>query len=508
MRFERTKNSVRNMAYGTLEKIVTILFPFITRTLIIYKLGAEYAGLNALFTSILSVLSVSELGIGSAIIFCLYKPVAEGQKDVVCQLLGLLKKLYRVIGLVIFSVGLLLIPFLPYLVKNDCPPDISITVLYVIYLLNASVSYFLFAYKEALFKVHQRKDIIDKIRMTSVLMKYAFQVVILLVSTNYYLFVLALFISTFFDTVLVGIVSKKQFPDLQPLGTPSKEYKQIIKSKTKYLALNMVSSKLVNSFDKLVLSASLGLTMVAVYENYHYISSSLLAFFLMGFQSITASVGNALVSESEEKNHRLFNTLWNGVSWGIIWCSICLLCLYQPFITLWVGESFLLDTGVVILVVLLFFANGSTQFYSTIYINATGLWNKTVGFRIIAALVNLVLNMLFVKQFQVAGVLVASLVAYFLISLPWHIFVTYKYILHRPVWQGFVGVLRNIAMFVGFGGITYGICAIIPLEGLWAFLIRGIVCIAVPNVICFLLFRKTKVMQEMKGYLKMLRAKR
>ena len=163
VRFERTKNSGRTVLFGFLSKIIMLLFPFAVRTVVIYKLGMEYAGLSSLFTSILSILSISELGFNSAITFCLYEPVAKNQTETINALLNLLKKLYYLVGGLILTFGLVLLPFLNHLIAGDIPSDINIYILYCLYLFSTSISYFSFAYKNVLFNVYQRGDIEHKI---------------------------------------------------------------------------------------------------------------------------------------------------------------------------------------------------------------------------------------------------------------------------------------------------------------------------------------------------------
>ena len=150
MNFERTKNSTRTLLFGLLNRLITIILPFVTRTMIIYKLGTEYAGISSLFTSILSVLSISELGIGTAIIFCLYEPVAQDAKEEIRALLALLRKLYWIIGSIILILGIMILPFLKCFINADYPADTNIYFLFMIYLLNASISYLTSSYKSVL----------------------------------------------------------------------------------------------------------------------------------------------------------------------------------------------------------------------------------------------------------------------------------------------------------------------------------------------------------------------
>ena len=136
MKLNRKKNSIRNVVFGTIYRYVTILGPFVVRTAMIYTLGNEYVGLNSLFTSILSFLSLAELGVGSALIFSMYKPIAEDDTATINALYALYRRLYKVIGSIIFAVGIAIIPILPRLINKDLPPDVNLYVIYLVFLCN------------------------------------------------------------------------------------------------------------------------------------------------------------------------------------------------------------------------------------------------------------------------------------------------------------------------------------------------------------------------------------
>ena len=173
---KRTRNAVRNVIFGGLLKGYQILVPFIMRTLLIRYLGMEYLGLNSLFTSILQILNLAELGVGSALGYSMYAPIAEGKKDEICALLSLYRRYYRLIGLGIFLAGIVLLPFLPSPVKTDSiPPDVDLYVLYLLHLGACVISYWLFAYKNSLLAAHQRSDLANKADLAVRTLQYLIQ---------------------------------------------------------------------------------------------------------------------------------------------------------------------------------------------------------------------------------------------------------------------------------------------------------------------------------------------
>ena len=164
LQVQRTRNVSRNMIFGLLNRCVSLLLPFIVRTVLIYRFGALYLGMNSLLASIFQVLNLAELGFGTAVVYSLYKPVAEGDTDSVCAYLGTYRKIYRIIGLVILATGLALMPFFPQLVKgNPVPEEMNLYIWYGIFLANAVVSYLLYGYKTAIPSALQREDLLSKI---------------------------------------------------------------------------------------------------------------------------------------------------------------------------------------------------------------------------------------------------------------------------------------------------------------------------------------------------------
>lgn len=500
MEFNRTKNSTRTFIFGVIYKLITILGPFVTRTIIIYKLGTEYLGLSSLFTSVLSILNISELGIGTAITFFLYKSVADDDRDTVRALLGLLRKLYAGIGCVILAVGLLLMPFLNYLISGDCPSDLNVYILYIVYLLNAAASYLGFAYKGILLNVYQRGDVINIIETFAEVLKYVLQVIVLILFGNYYWFAAMLPLSTIVVTMSTQFASKHLFPDLSPKGKVSKELKKSIKSKVMFLSAHSIAATLTNSVDYIVISGTMGLTAIAIYGNYSYISSAVLSIILIAYRSLTPAIGNSLCSDSREKNQKLFNSLQFMSFWIITWCSVCLLCLFQPFIEIWVGKHCLLQMTVVVMIVMYFFSNASRQFYGT-YVAAAGLWNKTLPRQIISAALNLLLDLILVKRFGIGGIVFASFATNFFVSLPLDILVTYKDVLKEGVFSGYLRFISQALLTSIICAIVFFLCIVFKFDGVVALMYRAVICVVIPNCILLCVFRKSDELIYMKIHL-------
>ena len=306
MKIERTKNAIRNAKWGVLEKIIHIFLPFLVRTILIHVLSAEYAGISSLFASILQVLSLAELGFSNAIVYSMYKPIAEDDKTKICALLNIYRKAYRVIGAVILILGLAVLPFIPKLIHGEVPVDTNLYYLYLINLLNTVLSYFLFAYQTSLLAANQRDDVLSKNTLILNVFCKLTQCVVLLVFKNYYAYVIILPFTTVLLNLLNHYAVKKMFPDYMPVGDISEDEKKELKKNIAGLMIWKVGGATRNTLDSIVISMYLGLISVAMYNNYMYIVSGVTTFLRVILTSISAGVGNKITTESPEKNYQDF----------------------------------------------------------------------------------------------------------------------------------------------------------------------------------------------------------
>lgn len=251
MQINKTKNAVRNVTYGIIQKIVNIALPFVTRTVMIYVLGANYLGLNSLFTSVLQVLNLAELGVGSAMTFSMYKPIAEDDKETICALMRLYKIYYRIIGTVILAAGLMITPFIPSLIKQDVPSDINIYILYLMNLGSTVLSYWLFAYKNCLLYAHQRNDIVDRTSATVICLQQLIQVVTLFLFKNYYFYLVVVLAAQIVKNITNAIIATRMFPDYRPQGKLAKVEVKKINQRVEDLFTAKIGSTVVNSADSM-----------------------------------------------------------------------------------------------------------------------------------------------------------------------------------------------------------------------------------------------------------------
>lgn len=486
MKINRTKNAINNIVFGFINKCVSVLLPFIVRTIIIKVLGVQYLGLSSLFTSILQILSLAELGFGTALIFSMYKPIAEDDTDTINALLNLYKKIYRIIGIIVFVIGLGFIPFLGKFIKGSYPEDISLFWLYLIYLTNTVISYLFFAYRNSLLAAHQRNDMQSKIQIICSLFMYGVQIAVLILFKNYYVYCIVLPASTLLNNIITLFVTKKKYPQYFCKGTVSTESKREIKKQVYSLFLHRIGYVVQSSIDNICISAFMGLVLLGRYNNYYYIITAIQAFMTMFKQSMVAGVGNSLIVESKEYNKKYFNKILFLFVWIVGWCSTCLMCLYQPFMNLWVGAENMLPITVVVSLVILFYIN-ETRGAVGLFKDALGMWYEDRFKPATISLVNLGLTIIAAYFGFFEGIILATAVAYLFVGMVWETIVFFKHYMKEKPYKYLLKQLFYLVINLLALCLTYYICSFIIGNGIKQLIMKVIICIFIPNII-FILF--------------------
>lgn len=485
MRINKTKSAVKNISFGILNKILAILFPFVIKTIIIYKLGVEYLGLNSLFSSILNILNFAEIGFGTAIVFSMYKPLAEDDTESVCALLNFYRKIYRIVGIVVVGFGLLTTPFLPYLINGDHPADINLYLLYLIYLFNNVCGYFFFAYKASLLSALQRNDISSIISSIINSLGYIVQIAVLFAFKNYYAYIIITPIATIANNLVVGYITKKKYPEYTCKGKISPEQSKEIKNKVFGLMCHKVGSVVQSSIDNIAISAFLGLTILGVYNNYLYISSSIQSFITIITSSITAGIGNNIYKDSKENNYKLFINLNYLHVMIVSFCTVCLFVLYQPFMGIWDRVNDPLPTSVVILICLLFYVN-NFRGACGVYREALGTWDKDKLRPLFITLVNLVGTIISAVLGSLEGIILSTIAGYLFVSYYWEVSVLYKVYFQRSKSEYFLKHLLYTAIMIISVIISYFVTNLIIGETVLSFALKVLVCVIITTIVLLL----------------------
>ena len=493
MKIERTKNALRIITFSGLYQVMNNFVPFIMRTVILHFLGVEYLGLNGLFRSIFSILNLAELGVGSAMVFSMYKPIAEDDTDTICSLMKLYRTLYRIIGLVILAVGLALTPFLPSLIEGKLTADVNLYVLYFMSLGSTVLSYWLFAYRNAVLTAHQRSDINSKVALVIHLIEYSLKILVLIVFRNYYLFLVLQIVSQAAINLFTALQANRFYPLYSPRGNLSLEKKRNIAQRVRDLFTSNFATVISDSADTIVVSSFLGLKLLAIYQNYFFIVSSLKAMIGVVLGACLAGVGNSLITESSEKNYQDLRKITVLFGWLMSVFSAMLLCMYQPFMRIWMGEDFMLSFPYVVCFVIYFHSIGMNRLIN-MYKDAAGIWKVDKWRPLAATIVNLVLNLATVQRFGLYGVLLSTVISIILIQIPWLFRNLFKYVFPKEhLWQ-------YVRLYTSFTGLSLAACAISQylcslheLDTWPSLFANAAISFIVPNVLFLLIYGRSEL---------------
>ena len=500
MKIERSKNASKNIVYGVGFRLFQTIVPFIIRTAMIYSLGMEYVGLNSLFTSILHVLNLAEMGVGHAMIYSMYKPIADDDTDRINKLLNLYKIYYRIIGAIVLIGGVIVIPVLPKLIKDSVPEEINLYIIYILTLAATVLSYWLFAYRNSLLTAHQRNDVYSKIQIFVFTIQYALQIVALTAFKNYYLFLEAALLGQVLSNVIVLLVTNKMYPDYKPSGDLPEDEKKKINSRIKDLFTAKLGGTVTNSADAVVISAFLGLTILAKYNNYFYVMTALFGFMTIIFQSCLAGIGNSLVVETPEKNYADFNLFSMILLWIIGLVTAFLLCLFQPFMRIWVHEENMLGDSYVIVLCIYFFVYEAPMIWAT-YKDAGGIWHEDRFRPLAVTIVNLGLNLLTVRFLGLYGVILSTVVSYLVVGMPWMLKNIFKYLFHRNITQYVKRFIYISAVTIAACFLSYTACGIVRVSGLIELILKAIIVFIVANIVFLVGYMPLNDFPKMKSYI-------
>lgn len=427
MENSRLKNSALNFASGFLGRVLTILLNFAVRTIFIYCLNEAYLSVNGLYSNILTVLSLAELGFGSAMVYRMYAPVAVKDYQKTAALLQFYKKIYIIIGVVIFLLGLCVIPFMDYIIKDK--PDISgLTLYYILFLVNTSISYWFSSYKASVLYADQKEYIKTNVQNTMAILQSGLQIVLLLLFRKYLLYLLIQLAGNIFLNLYVAHLVDKRYPEIQTYqgDSLSAEERVQIRKDTEALVLSRFGHVALNGTDNIIISAVVGVLWVGRLSNYTLICDSVTSVLCQITAAITGSLGNFFATEDKHAGYALFKKVEFLNFWLYGFSFIALVTLLDPFIQIWAGERFVLGLPISIAIAINFFVAG--------YMNTLWVFRSTIGlfkqgkFRpILVAILNIILSIFLGKLWGVFGVLFATFLSRAAISLWYDPLILHRY---------------------------------------------------------------------------------
>lgn len=427
MENSRLKNSALNFASGFLGRVLAILLNFAVRTIFIYCLNEAYLSVNGLYSNILTVLSLAELGFGSAMVYRMYAPVAVKDYQKAAALLQFYKKIYIIIGVVIFLLGLCVIPFMDYIIKDK--PDISgLTLYYILFLINTSISYWFSSYKASVLYADQKEYIKTNVQNTMAILQSGLQIVLLLLFRKYLLYLLIQLAGNIFLNLYVAHLVDKRYPEIQTYqgDSLSTEERVQIRKDTEALVLSRFGHVALNGTDNIIISAVVGVLWVGRLSNYTLICDSVTSVLCQITAAITGSLGNFFATEDKHAGYALFKKVEFLNFWLYGFSFIALVTLLDPFVQIWAGERFVLGLPISIAIAINFFVAG--------YMNTLWVFRSTIGlfkqgkFRpILVAILNIILSIFLGKLWGVFGVLFATFLSRAAISLWYDPLILHRY---------------------------------------------------------------------------------
>lgn len=493
MKLNRIQNAKSGIIAGMCLRICQIILPFTMRTLMIRVMGVQYLGINSLFSSILHVLNLAELGVGSAMVFGMYKAIAIDDEQSICALMGLYRKYYRIIGLAVAVMGLAFVPVLPHMVSGEIPDDLNMYVLYLMNLGATVLSYWLFAYRNSLLQAFQRNDLISWISIGTLFVQYTVQFLTLYMYKNYYLYVFVILAIQVLNNVVTAIVTSKVYPQYKPYGTVTEAERKDINQKVRDIFTGKIGHVILKSSDTIVISSFLGLKVLALYQNYYFLLTAVSNTLEIVLSAIIAGVGNSLLTETKEKNYRDFEKFTFLLLWIAGVCSCCFLGMYQPFMKLWVGEDLMLEFGLVICFAAYFFVYTLNRLLN-VYKDAAGIWHNDRMRPLVKAIINLSLNLLWVQKWGLYGVLGSTIVALGIVGLPWIIRNLFTLLFDGHLVGSYVKILVSFAITTCISGTLVCIlCKSIHLNGFLTLILCAAISAVVPNVVFIVVYRKHRL---------------
>lgn len=495
MKNTRTTNSVKNSIVSMLTYVVTILMGFVCQAIFLEVLNIEYNGIKGLFSNILNMLNIAELGFGSAIIYHLYKPIAEKNINQIKILVKFYRTVYHIIACVILIIGIFLLPIIPMIVGEVSVPE-NIRVLFFLYLLSTVVSYLL-TYKRSILYADQKNYITKLFNCVFVIIRNLVQILVILITKSFTIYLIAQIILPIIENIVINIYVNSRYEyvrDLKSAENISTETKKDIITKVKGLLFHKIGSFVVTGTDNIIISMSKGLGVVTVgmYSNYYMVISQVSSLFGTIITSLTASVGNLLVEKDTEKSRSTYQSMLLLNSWIFCFCAISILCMIEPFIKIWIGNEYLLSQFVLIVLVVNMYIQGMRNTNST-FKEAAGIFYEDRYVPIIESVINVVVSLICVRIFGLAGVFIGTIASTMLLFLYSYPKFVYKKVLDGTYKEYFILHLKYLGVSLFIALITKYISNLIVFDNAFIELLgNGILCLLVPNILYLCIVRNFK----------------
>ena len=489
----RTTKSVFNIIVSIINSFLLVLLNYIGRIIFVRYLDASYLGINGLFTNVISILSIADLGIATALTYSLYKPLKENDKEKINVLIHFFRRIYILIAIAVLVFGLVLMPLLPFIVNLENTPQ-DIYLYYILFVLESASSY-LFSYKSTLLTADQKNYYVVFVDIGLNIFKFLGRILIVIFTKNYVFYVAFGVAANILFNFFKNLVTNHKYKYLTRKAEPlSKDEKKAIFGNVGSTFLYKIGGVIQTNTDSILISIYVGTIMVGYYSNYTMIITSITSLLTLLFSAIKASLGNFIQSYSndKEKIFELYKALDFANFWLIGFCSIAFICLFQDFTRISYGEEFVLPFLTMVLLVINFYTSNIRQ-NMWAYRETTGLFNKTKYITLVTSGLNLILSIIFGYFFGLVGILASTVAARFIFAFWREPMILYKNIFKRSSKSYFINYFIQFLIFATVCSLTYLVCYFIKIDNAILEFIVKIVLVAIfPNLIFLCLFFKTK----------------
>lgn len=491
----RKQNAMRNIIVSILLNAITILIGFISQKIFVDTLGQIYLGINGLFSNIISMLSIADLGLGTAIIYNLYKPIADQNIKKISILMKFYKKSYRIIALVILILGIIIMPFLTTIISaNDVAMvQSNIYFIFILFLTDTVASYLL-TYKRSMLYADQKNYIINLVHIGYVLIMNILQIIILLFTHNYYLYLAIKIVCRIAENIIINCIVNKKYEFLKEKINDKLdgETKLDINRRLKASIFHNVGGFLVLGTDNIIISKFLGVATVGLYSNYYLIINTVNILLAQLFTGITASLGNLLVENNTDKVYKFSQKCMFANFWIYTFATICIFEIINPFISVWLGDNYIFNNFTVLTLVINFYFQGMRR-NMQLFADAGGICYENRYVPIAEAVVNIISSIVLVKLIGLPGVFIGTIIS----SLILHVYSYPKYIYNGLLKQKkskyILENLKYLIIMLVLLTLTTLIIQAVNLENVILQIIVNLtICILIPNIILFAIYRKSE----------------
>lgn len=471
----RVTKSIRNTIFGMIGLFCSLIVSFIARSVFINILGVEYNGVNGLFSNILQVLNLAELGFATSIAYALYKPLKEGDEKTAAMLMDYFAKIYRIIAIIVAVAGCCCIPFLQYLISEDIS-ELSFSlnelrIYFALYLANTTCSYLL-AYKRTIITADQNSYLVSNVDNICNIVLNILQIVLLYITRNFYAYLIIMIAKTVINNLILHLIASKRYPYLSQYKKDKlpKEERSAIFKNVQALFLHRIGGVVILSTSSIVISAFVSLIDAGKYSNYTLIVTNVNNFINIVFNSVTASVGNLCLTDDKEHQYVVFKRISYVSNFFAVFTFVCYICLFNDFITIWLGRDMLFELWIVIAVA---FNSMVTYIRKTVltFKDGMGLFRQDWYKPLLEAAAGISLAIGLSYVWGTFGVIIGYTIATIFIAIPVENFVLFKYGLKQNILPQVVNLLMTAILAFGLAALTYYICSFIP-DGIGWFVLK------------------------------------